>query len=84
VIGLPLAYRSNWPVLDGWPPPLGATLLPQPDQALLHVQVDTPQGQSPATPARSLGVQPQQEGVQRRVVAGRSGYLVDLGQPRIR
>jgi hypothetical protein len=59
-------------------PPLGVALLPQQDQALVRVQVGRAQGERPATPAGGLRVQPQQQGVQRRVVAGRGGDLVDL------
>ena len=52
-------------------------LLPQPDQALVRIQIIRPQGQRAGTPARGLGVQPQQEGVQLRVVTcGRGDFIV--------
>jgi len=57
---------------------------PQPDQALVRVQVPRPQGQRAATAARGFGMQAEDQRVQLRIVARRRGDVVDLRQPVIR
>jgi hypothetical protein len=52
--------------------------------ALLRVQVERAQGQAAAAPAGGLGVQPQDQRVQFRVIACARGSVVDLCQPVIR
>jgi hypothetical protein len=72
---------------QGWGDRLPAdrlALLPQQDQALLRVQIPRPQRQRATAPAGRLGVEPQQQGVQLRIVARSRGDLVDLCQPDIR
>jgi hypothetical protein len=61
-------------------PAHGFALLPQPDEALIGVQIGRAQGEGAAAPARGLGVQAQEQRVEGRVVAGADGYLVDLGE----
>jgi hypothetical protein len=59
-------------------------LLPQQDQALIRIRIPRAQRQRAATAAGGLGMQPQQQRVQIRVVARVGGDLVDLRQPGIR
>src|ERR1017187_3227295 len=59
-------------------------LLPQQDQALIRIRIPRAQRQRAATAAGGLGMQPQQQRVQIRVVARVGGALVDLRQPGIR
>ena len=48
-------------------------LLPEPDEALVGVEVGALQRERTAAPARGLGVQAQQQRVERRVIAGGRG-----------
>lgn len=65
-------------------PSLATSFLPQPDQALTRVEIQTPQCQRTADPAGLLGVEAQQQSVELRIVSGASGYLVDFGQNQAR
>jgi hypothetical protein len=59
-------------------------LFPQQDQALVWVEIVRAQRQCAAAAAGGIGVQPQQQRVQLRVVPGGRGGLVDLRQPGVR
>ena len=52
----------------------------EPDEALVGVEVAGPVREGAAASAGGLGVQPQQQCIECRVVAGGRGYLVDLGE----
>ena len=52
--------------------------LSESDEALVGVKVAAVQWERAAAPARGFGVQAEQQRVQRRIVAGSRGYLVDL------
>jgi hypothetical protein len=53
----------------------------QPDQALLGIQIARQQGQGAAAAAGGLHVQPQEQRVERWVVAGGCGDLGELVEP---
>jgi hypothetical protein len=59
-------------------------LLPQEDQALGRIEVNRAKGEGAAAAAGGARAQPQQQRVQRRIVAGAGRDLVDLGQPGAR
>ena len=53
----------------------------QPDQALLGIEIGRQEGQGAAAAAGSLHVQPQEQRVERRVVAGGCGDLGEFVEP---
>ena len=58
-------------------------LFPHQDQALARIEVLRVQGEGAAAAAGGLGVEPQQQLVQFRIVARSRGGLVDLRQPGV-
>ena len=72
---------------QGWRdglPPHSFALLRQPHEALLDIEVAPAQGERAAATAGGLDVQPEQETVQVRVVAGGGGDLHDLRELGVR
>jgi hypothetical protein len=61
-------------------PAEGFTFFAESDQTLVGVEVAGLEGERAAASARGFGVHAQNQSVQRGIVAGGRGYLVDLGK----
>jgi hypothetical protein len=64
-------------------PAHGLAFLPEQDQALVRIQVRRQQSERAAAAAGRLGMQPENQTVRSRVVAGSRGNVVEVRQPGV-